>query len=112
MSDAGDVLREARRRHGLDQATLARRACTSQAQISRIERGTISPGVATLSRLLHAMGEQLVLDARPAPHGNGSTAELRATLAQTSAQERVAQAVELSRFLTTLAAGSAAGAEL
>jgi transcriptional regulator with XRE-family HTH domain len=63
--DPGALLRDARLRHGLGQRSLARRAGTSQAQISRIERGEISPSVSTLDRLLAVMGERLELVALP-----------------------------------------------
>ena len=59
---AGELLREARRRHGLTQRQLAARARTSQAAISRIERGLVSPTVDKLSELLRLMNESLVLD--------------------------------------------------
>lgn len=61
---AGELLRETRRRHGLTQAQLAARARTSQAAISRIERGLVSPSVATLENLLYLMNEELALEAR------------------------------------------------
>jgi transcriptional regulator with XRE-family HTH domain len=70
---AGELLREARRRHGLTQAQLAARASTSQAAISRIERGLVSPSVAMLARLLDLMGEELTLDARPIDYGIDKT---------------------------------------
>jgi transcriptional regulator with XRE-family HTH domain len=66
---AGDVLKEARRRHGATQQQLAIRARTSQAAISRIERGVVSPSVDTLGRLLDLLGEQPNLSARPVDHG-------------------------------------------
>src|ERR671922_16061 len=75
--EAGALLRDARRRHGLDQRTLARRARTSQTQISRIERGEISPTVGMLNRLLEAMGERLELTAVNGPRPNVSSDELR-----------------------------------
>jgi transcriptional regulator with XRE-family HTH domain len=99
----GELVAETRRRHGLDQRALARRARTSQGQISRIERGEISPTVSTLERLLTCMGEELRLDAQPMPHGNRSTEELRAELRTTTPEERIQQAAELSRVLTTIA---------
>ena len=46
---AAELLRDARRRHGLTQRQLAARARTSQAAISRIERGLVSPTVGTLA---------------------------------------------------------------
>jgi len=104
MLAAGEVLREARRRHGIDQRSLARRAGTTQAQVSRIERGAISPSVATLERLMQAMGERLELGTSPGPRGNRSTAELRADF-ELAPGERVAQAAQLSHALTSIAAG-------
>jgi transcriptional regulator with XRE-family HTH domain len=70
---AGTLLREARRRHGLTQGQLAARARTSQAAISRIERGLVSPSVAMLTRLLDLMGEELVLDSEPIDYGHDET---------------------------------------
>jgi len=70
---AGTLLREARRRHGLTQGQLAARARTSQAAISRIERGLVSPSVAMLARLLDLMGEELVLEAEPIDYGHDLT---------------------------------------
>src|SRR5437764_201422 len=100
-----ELLREVRRRHGLDQRALARRASTSQAQISRIERGETSPSVDSLARLLSAMGENLELRSRPAPRSNRATAELRGDYKRLNPGERVAQAAELSHALTSIAAG-------
>jgi transcriptional regulator with XRE-family HTH domain len=65
----GELLREARRRHGLTQAQLAARARTSQAAISRIERDLVSPTVSTLAGLLELMGEELDLGAHPVDYG-------------------------------------------
>jgi transcriptional regulator with XRE-family HTH domain len=55
----GELLRDARRRHGLWQRRLALRAGASQAWISRVEKGEVSPSVASLERLLMVMGERL-----------------------------------------------------
>lgn len=66
--DSAALVFEARRRHGLSQASLARRAGTSQRHVSRIERGEVSPSVDTLRRLLQVMGEELRLTAVPAAH--------------------------------------------
>jgi transcriptional regulator with XRE-family HTH domain len=90
VPDAGSLIREARSRHGVSQETLARRARTTQKQISRIEGGEVSPSVSTLSRLLAAMGERL---------------ELRADFTKLTASERIAQTAALSRTLTGIAAG-------
>jgi transcriptional regulator with XRE-family HTH domain len=103
MSVAGDLIREVRLRHGLDQRSLARRARTSQTQISRIERGEISPSVATVERLLAVMGERLKLDSAPGLRPNQSVRELVRDYEQLSVEDRVAQAALLSEALTTLA---------
>lgn len=70
---AGELLRDARRRHGLTQRQLAIRARTSQAAISRIERDVVSPSVSTLAELLWLMNEELVLDAEPVDWGHDAT---------------------------------------
>jgi transcriptional regulator with XRE-family HTH domain len=106
--NAATLLRTTRARHGIDQRALARRASTSQAQISRIERGEISPSVETLRRLLRAMGERLELESSPGPRGNVSTAELRADFERLSPGERVAQASQLSHAATAIAGGKPA----
>lgn len=82
---AGELLRDARRRHGLTQRQLAARARTSQAAISRIERGLVSPTVATLQELLRLMNEELVLDAREVDWGHDRTL-IRQNLARSPAK--------------------------
>lgn len=57
----GELLKEARKRHGLSQKRLAVRAGTTQSAISRIEHGRVSPSVDTLRELLRLAGEDLVL---------------------------------------------------
>ena len=94
---AGELLREARRRHGLTQAQLAARARTSQAAISRIERGLVSPSVETLRSLLDLMGEELVLDARPIDYGHDVTL-LQQNLERT-VSERIDHGTDLANFV-------------
>ncbi|MHB1527376.1 MAG: helix-turn-helix domain-containing protein [Candidatus Dormibacteria bacterium] len=55
--DSVTLLRTTREGAGLSQRTLARLAGTSQAAISCYERGTVSPSVRTLARLLAACRE-------------------------------------------------------
>jgi len=62
---AGGLLREARRKAGLGQRELARRAGIPQPTLSRIERGLASPRFATLDRLLGECGLALDLVRRP-----------------------------------------------
>ena len=93
----GLLLRDARRRHGLTQAQLAARARTSQAAISRIERGLVSPSVATLAELLDLMGEELTLDALPIDYGIDKTL-IRENLKRTP-EERIDFMVSFSNFV-------------
>jgi predicted nucleotidyltransferase/DNA-binding XRE family transcriptional regulator len=59
---AGALIRDARRRAGLSQAELARRAKVSQPVISAYESGHREPGLATLAKLVEATGHQLRMD--------------------------------------------------
>lgn len=58
MQTVGDLIRDRRMAHGLTQARLARRAGTTQAAVSRLERGHVSPTFETLTELLLALGER------------------------------------------------------
>jgi transcriptional regulator with XRE-family HTH domain len=62
-----ELITGARRRHGLSQRSLARRAGTTQAYVSAIERGRTHPTAEMLRRLLLVMGEDLILDSKPTP---------------------------------------------
>ena len=59
----GKLIQETRKRHGMSQRSLALRATTDQAAISRIERNESSPSIETVERLMAAMGEDLRLQA-------------------------------------------------
>jgi uncharacterized protein len=61
MSRAGELIFEARRRAGLSQAELARRAGVSRPTVNAYERGRREPGVEALERLLAAAGSRLVI---------------------------------------------------
>jgi transcriptional regulator with XRE-family HTH domain len=95
--EAATLLRQVRRRHGLTQRQLAARARTSQAAISRIERGLVSPSIETLARLLDLMGEDLRLDAEPIDYGHDRTL-FRQNLERTP-DERIDFAVSVARFV-------------
>jgi transcriptional regulator with XRE-family HTH domain len=100
---AGELLRTARRRHGLTQEQLAARARTSQAAISRIERGLVSPSVATLTTLLDLMGEELVLDARSIDYGHDAT--LTRQNLEHSPERRIARQAAWARGVRELQRG-------
>jgi transcriptional regulator with XRE-family HTH domain len=62
--DVGSLIRERRERSELSQLSLARRAGTTQAAVSRIERGLTTPTWQTVQALLLAMGYAPELGAR------------------------------------------------
>ncbi len=101
---AGQLLRASRLRHGLTQKQLAIRARTSQAAISRIERGLVSPTVETLQKLLAMVNEELVLDARAIDWGHDRTLN-RSSLA-VSVGQRIANAEEFDDFARVLRGAS------
>lgn len=102
------LIRSTRERLGLSQRQLALRAGTTQAAISRIERGTVSPTFATVRQLMLAMGEEAQLSARRLPM-DWDPAHFQSTLAREPAQRlrlalswnamssRIAAAGELAR---------------
>jgi DNA-binding XRE family transcriptional regulator len=65
--NAGQLIRERRLANGLTQAQLALRAGSTQAALSRLERGELSPTVETVERLLAVMGEEADILARRRP---------------------------------------------
>jgi transcriptional regulator with XRE-family HTH domain len=97
VETSGQLVRDARRRHGLTQQQLAMRARTSQAAISRIERGVVSPSIAMLAQLLDLMGEELVLEARPIDYGHDRTL-LRENLAR-SVSDRIDHQTAFANFV-------------
>ncbi len=93
----GKLLRDARRRNGISQASLATRAGTTQSAISRIERDRISPAVETLRTLLHLVGEDLELTSRERDSGIDRTL-IQQRLALPP-DERVRRGLDFSRFV-------------
>jgi transcriptional regulator with XRE-family HTH domain len=63
MSNAGSLIREARRAAELTQADLARRLGVSQAAVAKLESPRANPTVDTLDRALCATGHRLALGA-------------------------------------------------
>ena len=61
--DPAGLIKSVRRRHGLTQAELARRAGTSQPVISAYEHGRRDPAYNTLRKLIEAGGERLQISA-------------------------------------------------
>ena len=83
----GQLVREARARHGVSQKQLAMRASTTQSAISRIERDRVSPSVETLRELLYLLGEDLTLEVQRRDSGIDRT--LNAERLKLSPSERL-----------------------
>lgn len=90
--ESASFVRDLRARHRLTQAQLARRAGTTQARVSALERGLVSPGVELLERLATACGEELVLTTRPLPAWHDDDPDLRARFRALTVDERLAAA--------------------
>lgn len=98
---AARLLKEARARQGISQRRLALRAGTSQAWISGIERGRVSPSLESLDRLLLVMGERLELSTTPLPCSDQDAGHRAAHRAMEPA-ERLARGLAFSEFADEL----------
>jgi transcriptional regulator with XRE-family HTH domain len=93
------LLRQARRRAGLSQRTLAKRARTAQSVVARIERGQTSPTWDTLQRLLKATGFDMRAQIEPrVVVGSHMLHEVPAILRMTP-EQRLEEVKNMSRFL-------------
>jgi transcriptional regulator with XRE-family HTH domain len=96
MHTPGELINERRRHLGLSQRSLARRAGTTQAAVSRIERGLTTPTWETVRTLLLAMGYEPELRARRLP-GRWDPLHLLASLERSPA-ERLQLAISANRL--------------
>ena len=87
----GEIIRERRLANGLTQEQLAIRAGSTQAAISRLERGEISPTFQTFEMLLTVMGEEATLTVQR-PQVDYDRARLKSLRARPPG-ERLAQAI-------------------
>jgi transcriptional regulator with XRE-family HTH domain len=105
----GELIRQRRVAHGLTQAQLALRAGSTQAAVSRLERGELSPTFETFERLLQVMGEEpeIVIRRGQAEYDPARLVELR----QREPGERLALALSWNQLAGEVArAGSEARA--
>lgn len=90
------IVREARRRAGLSQAELARRAGVPKSTVGRIESGARVPSTGMVERLVRATGlEVSVSVSEPDP---GTDSMFERTLRRSPA-ERLADATRAARFV-------------
>lgn len=100
MKTPGELLKEARERHGVSQKQLAMRASTTQSAISRIERDRVSPSVETLRELLYLLGEDLNLAAEERDFGIDRT--LNAERLKLSPSDRVAYGLAMTKQMIAI----------
>jgi transcriptional regulator with XRE-family HTH domain len=101
ISNPAQLIRSTREQLGLSQRRLALRSGTTQAAISRIERGIVSPTFTTLRELMLAMGEEPVLGRRRLPT-DWDPAHMASTLSRTP-EERLALALSWNKMAGRLA---------
>ncbi len=90
------LVREARRRAGLTQAELARRAGVPKSTVGRIESGARIPSAEMVERLVRAAGLEVAVSiSEPDP---GTDAMFERTLRRSPA-ERLADASRVARFV-------------
>src|SRR5262245_7210876 len=65
MTNLGETVSAARRRSGLSQRSLARRAGTTQTAVSRIERGLQHPSFENFRSLMQGMGWEPTVELTP-----------------------------------------------
>jgi transcriptional regulator with XRE-family HTH domain len=97
----GTLLRDARQRSGISQRSLARRAGTSQAAISRIERGLEQPTFERLSQILAGLGWRPVIELEPIAAHDAEPRRLYQAAREPLAA-RLDDGLSLSRFARNL----------
>jgi transcriptional regulator with XRE-family HTH domain len=107
-SEAGQLVRAARLRSGLSQRSLARRAGTSQAAISRIERGLEQPTFERLEQILAGLGWRPGLILEPIAEHDAEPRRILEEDAK-SPSERLAGGLAWSAFLRDLKVVDRAG---
>lgn len=101
----GAVIRERRLANGLTQRQLAIRAGSTQAAISRLENGELSPTFETFERVLAVMGEEADLHVTRGI-GNHNRARVLSSRARPAA-ERLALAMSWNTFAGRIQAAGA-----
>jgi transcriptional regulator with XRE-family HTH domain len=97
---ASNILRDARLRAGLTQRGLAAKAGTSQSVVARIERGTASPSVDTLARLLDASGFELGFELRRKLVLDRQLLDDVPRILGLTPEQRLEEAANVSRFIS------------
>lgn len=97
--DPGRLVAQARKRAGLTQRELARRAGTAQSVVARIERGQTNPGAETLRRLLGEAGFELRVELRPRRASQNHMLADVARILSLGPEERLREVGNAARFV-------------
>jgi HTH-type transcriptional regulator/antitoxin HipB len=73
-ADIGAIIRERRRKLGLDQGALAKRVGVGREWIVDVEKGKPRAGIELVLRTLAALGLSVAVSAKPTPRGKGPAA--------------------------------------
>ena len=92
------LLIDARKRSGLSQRALARRARTAQSVIARIENGTVCPSWTTLERLLRRCGFELQTTLVPRLQGRSHMLEDVPRILALTPEQRLLELRNAARF--------------
>jgi transcriptional regulator with XRE-family HTH domain len=95
----GEIVRTERMRAGVSQRALARRAGTTQAAISRIERGLEEPGFGRFQAIMRSLGLEPSIDLAPISHHREEPRRLLYEMRRgTTPSQYVADGLSLARF--------------
>lgn len=102
MSELGNLIRSARTRSDLSQRALARRAGTTQAAISRIERGLEDPGFERFEAIMQSLGWQPTVDLEPIASHREEPRRVLEEARYGDPSTRLASGVNFARFARDL----------
>jgi transcriptional regulator with XRE-family HTH domain len=105
LLNSSDLIYSARKRARLTQAELARRLSVPQSQVSRWERGTVTPSFERLQAVVRACGLELTMGL--ANRDDTYSLFVARSLAQSPA-DRIADAVDRQRDYDAIAAAACA----
>lgn len=97
MGSLGEIIHALRLRSGISQRSLARRAGTTQASISRIEAGLEEPGYERFRKIMNSLGYEPELTIRAIAKHRAEPRRLLEERLRTP-HERVADGINASRF--------------
>lgn len=98
--NAASLLREARKRAGLTQRELAKRARTAQSVVARIEQEQSDPSWETLTRIVAAAGFDLHGELAPRSSSESHMLQDVARILRLTPEERLAEVRNVDAFLT------------